>query len=416
MSAQPQKIEIEVPALHSAQQQIVDESKRFNVLACGRRFGKTLLGIQLDIYPALEGYPVAWFSPTYKYLNDAWRDMARIVKPICKRVAVQEHRLELITGGTIDMWSLDSPDSARGRKYKRVVVDEAAMIPNFQEAWQAAIRPTLTDYQGDGYWLSTPKGMNFFKQGFDYGQDPLMTEWASWQMPTTANPYMPASEIEKAREELPELTFKQEYLAEFLQSEGAVFRNIAANLTAPLDAKPADHKGHRIVSGLDWAQKHDFTAHCIGCADCKVELHLDRFNKIEWAFQRARIKNDVETWGISTVLAEENSIGSPNIEALQSEGLPVKAFTTTAATKGPLIQSLALAFERNEFRWLNIPVATAELIAYESKVSAVTGRVSYSAPEGMNDDTVIGRALMNHAAQDQGLQRDESYSTGWREY
>src|SRR4026209_1130331 len=115
MSANPRRIEIEVPALHSAQKKIVNEARRFNVLACGRRFGKTLLGIQLDIYPALDGYPVAWFSPTYKYLNDAWRDMARIVKPICRRVAVQEHRLDLITGGVIDMWSLDSPDSARAR-------------------------------------------------------------------------------------------------------------------------------------------------------------------------------------------------------------------------------------------------------------------------------------------------------------
>lgn len=392
MSANPRQVEIEVPALHSAQQQIVNEARRFNVLACGRRFGKTLLGIQLDIYPALEGYPVGWFSPTYKYLNDAWRDMARIVRPICKRVAVQEHRLELITGGVVDMWSLDSPDSARGRKYKRVVVDEAAMIPNFQEAWQAAIRPTLTDYEGDGFWLSTPKGMNFFKQGFDYGQDPLMTEWASWRMPTTANPYIKAAEVEAARDELPELTFNQEYLAEFLRSDGAVFRNIEANLT-DTKATPEQHKGHKKVSGLDWGQKQDFTAHSVVCVDCKQELELDRFNKIDWAFQRARLKASIERWEISDVLAEENSIGSPNLEALQDEKLPVRGFVTSIITKGQAIQSLALAFERSECKWLNIPVATNELLAYESKVSGVTGRITYSAPEGMHDDTVIARAL-----------------------
>lgn len=277
------------------------------------------------------------------------------------------------------------------------------MVPNFQEAWQAAIRPTLTDYKGDAYWLSTPKGMNFFKQGFDYGQDPLMEDWASWQMPTVANPYISKDEVKKAQQELPELTFKQEYLAEFLQSEGAVFRNIKPNLTARLDALPENHRGHRIVSGLDWAQKHDFTAHSIGCADCKCELELDRFNKIEWAFQRGRIVEKWRKWGIDQVLAEENSIGSPNIEALQSEGLPIMPFTTTAQSKGPLIQSLALAFERMEYKWLNHPVATAELVAYESKVSTVTGRASYSAPEGMHDDTVIARALMLKSVLDMGL-------------
>src|SRR5688572_6911633 len=377
-----QQVEIEIPALHPAQREIVQSAKRFNVLACGRRFGKTLLGIELDLEPALAGFPVAWFSPTYKMLNDVWRDMARIVKPICKRVAVQEHRLELITGGIIDMWSLDSPDSSRGRKYKRVVVDEAAMIPNFQEAWQAAIRPTLADYEGDGFWLSTPKGMNFFKQGFDYGQDPLEPEWASWQMPTSANPYITAREIEAARQELPELTFKQEYLAEFLRSDGAVFRNIEPNLTAP--DPPEDHNGHEIVSGLDWGQKHDFTAHSIGCVDCRVEIELDRFNKIDWEFQRARISEKINKWKIKRVLAEENSIGGPNLEALQHEGLPVRAFTTTAQSKDQIIRSLALAFEKNERRWLKNQVAANELLAYESKISAITGRISYSAPEGMH--------------------------------
>jgi hypothetical protein len=389
---QKRQIEIEIPALHIGQRQIVDEARRFNVLACGRRFGKTTLGIELDINPALEGYPVAWFSPTYKMMGDVWREARKILHPITKQVNAQEHRLELITGGIVDMWSLDSPDSTRGRKYKRVVVDEAAMVPNFQEAWQAAIRPTLTDFKGDAYWLSTPKGMNFFKQGFDYGQDPLMEDWASWQMPTTANPYISKDEVEKARQELPELTFKQEYLAEFLQGEGAVFRNIEPNLTASVSTLD-EHKTHRVVQGVDWAQKEDFTVICTFCADCKVELELDRFNKIEWAFQRGRLRASYDRWHVNYAIAEENSIGSPNIEALVREGMRVRPFVTTSSSKPPLIQSLALCFERSEAKWLNDKVGKAELIAYESKVSSVTGRPSYSAPEGMHDDTVIARAL-----------------------
>jgi hypothetical protein len=376
--------------LHPAQQKIKDEAKRFNVLSCGRRFGKTLLGIELASI-ALEGFPVAWFSPTYKMLAEVWRDARHMFFPVIKQINVQQHRLEF-ESGSIDMWSLDSPDSCRGRKYKRVIVDEAAMVPNFQEAWQAVIRPTLTDYEGGGYWLSTPRGMNFFKQGFDWGQDPLMEEWASWSFPTSANPFMPPDEIEKARLELPELTFKQEYLAEFLQSEGAVFRNIYPNLTAE-PTTPEAHKGHRLVQGIDWAQKEDFTAICTFCSTCKTEVELDRFNKIEWAFQRGRLRALYDKWGVTYAVAEENSIGSPNIEALQREGMIVAPFQTTGVSKPPLIQSLALAFERQEAQWLNIPVGTAELIAYESKVSQATGRPSYSAPEGMHDDTVIARAL-----------------------
>ena len=58
-----------------------------------------------------------------------------------------------------------------------------------------------------------------------------------------------------------------------------------------------------------------------------------------------------------------------------------------------------LAFERAEWQWQADPVWTAELEAYERKVSPVTGRSQYSAPEGLHDDTVIGRALMLKASQ-----------------
>jgi len=394
-SAQLKRIEVTLGELHPGQQRIVSEARRFNTLACGRRFGKTTLGVDLLAERALDGMPVVWFSPIYKMLTEVWREALAILKPIASRISVQEHRIELLTGGVVDMWSLDNPDSSRGRKYARAVVDEAAMIPNLAEAWQAVIRPTLTDYKGDGYLLSTPKGMNFFYECYSRGLDPAYPDWAAWHMPTTANPFIDPSEVEKARLELPETVFRQEYLAEFLQNEGAVFRNIAACLKAPKNATPDQHRGHKTVLGVDWGMKNDFTVVCAFCVDCKCEVELERFNKIEWSFQRQRIKTIYDKWQVSDGLVELNSIGSPNFEALQPDCPRLRGFETTGQSKPPLIQSLALALERTEAQWLDDEVAKMELMAYESKVSAQTGRVSYSAPDGQHDDTVIARALAN---------------------
>jgi hypothetical protein len=87
-------------------------------------------------------------------------------------------------------------------------------------------------------------------------------------------------------------------------------------------------------------------------------------------------------------------MGEPNIEMMQRDGLPVWGFDTTATTKPPLIENMALVFERAEWQFQNDPIWTAETEAYERKVSPITGRSQYSAPEGMNDDTVMARALM----------------------
>ena len=113
------------------------------MLACGRRWGKTTFGEDRLIGPALDGSPVAYFAPTYGMVTEVWREYTRILRPVTARTNASEHRLELITGGVLDMWSLDSPDAARGRKYARVVIDEAAMIPDLLNTFHLVIRPTL---------------------------------------------------------------------------------------------------------------------------------------------------------------------------------------------------------------------------------------------------------------------------------
>src|SRR4029078_2410159 len=131
-------------------------------------------------------------------------------------------------------------------------------------------------------FYSTPKGLNFFHILFARGEDPEYTEWQSFHFPTLSNPYIKPAEVEAARKELPQDVFKQEFLAEFIQGEGAVFRNITANLYDGKDERPEKHKAHVIVAGVDWGAVNDFTAISVACETCAKELHLDRFNKIYW--------------------------------------------------------------------------------------------------------------------------------------
>jgi hypothetical protein len=107
---------ITLPRPHAGQQRIFAEARRFNVVACGRRFGKTISGEDRLLHPALGGHPVAWCSPTYKMLAEVWRDVKRLLRPIIRHVNSQEKRIELITGGVIEFWSLTDADNIRGRK------------------------------------------------------------------------------------------------------------------------------------------------------------------------------------------------------------------------------------------------------------------------------------------------------------
>ena len=164
-----------LPAPHVGQMMILKRVRRFNVIACGRRWGKTTLGIHRLAGPALEGKPVGWFAPNYKYLTEAWRDFNRAFKPVIKTSNASEKRMELITGGSVDFWTLEDPDSGRSRKYQRVAVDEAAKARHLEQAWNEAIRPTLTDLRGDADFYSTPKGLDFFWKAYVWGRKPVTT-------------------------------------------------------------------------------------------------------------------------------------------------------------------------------------------------------------------------------------------------
>lgn len=387
---------IHLPRPHQAQAEILAEARRFNVVACGRRFGKSTLGINRLIDGALRGQPVGWFSPTYKMLAEVWRDVARALQPVVLRRSVQQHRLELITGGVVDMWSLETPDVARGRKYGRVVVDEAAMIRHLDEAWQAILRPTLADLQGDLWALSTPKGRNMFWQMWSWGQEGGQPEWRSWRMATTSNPHIAASEIDAMRRDMPERTFSQEVLAQFLEDAGGVFRNVLAAATAEAQNGPV--AGHQYVVGVDWAKSADFTVFALVDATASELVSLERFNQIDYEVQVGRLRALVERFKPMALVVERNSIGEPLIERLSRLGMPVQPFVTTNATKTAIVDALALALERHELAILNDAQLVAELQAYEME-RLPSGLWRYGAPAGMHDDCVMALALAWYGAE-----------------
>jgi phage terminase large subunit-like protein len=381
---------IALPRRHAAQQRVVREAARFNVLACGRRWGKTTLGVDLLVPPALEGYPVAWFAPTYKMLTEVWREVRRVFLSATERVNAQEHRLELVTGGVVDMWSLDTPNTARGRRYRRIVADEAAMVADLEDAWNAVLRPTLVDFKGDAWFLSTPKGYGFFRSLYDAGQNGDRPDWASWQMPTTSNPHIDPQEVEAARLMLPERTFAQEFLAQFLEDGGGVFRRVRDAATATAQDRKVE--GHRYVVGVDWGKLQDFNVSAVVDATTRELVALDRSNKVDYAVQLGRLTALCERFKPDRLIAEQNSMGEPLIEQLQRSGLPVWPFQTTNASKASVIDALALAFERGDLRILDDQILLGELLAYQAE-RLPSGLLRYGAPAGMHDDCVIALAL-----------------------
>jgi len=381
---------LKLPELHPNQQLIADSAARFKVANCGRRFGKDVLMIDRVVEAVARGWPVGWGSPTYKNLSEDWRELVNILAPITRSKNEQERRIETVTGGTVELWSLDNPEVIRGRKYRRWMTNEAASVPGLLDIWRQVIRPTLIDLHGDALFGSTPKGMNDFHTVYSWGlgQDP---EWSSWHFTSFDNPYIDPAELASLRKDMTERDYRQEILAEFIEGEGAVFRNIDAVTKAP-DTRPEEHTGHTIVGGVDWGRDNDYTVISLFCVPCRREVYLDRFNQIDYHQQVGRLEHVCKTWQVRRFKTELNAMGQPVFEMLIRLGIPAIGFQTTLQSKAVLIDGFALAMERSDILLLPDEAAKAELQAFERKTTK-TGASSYSAPDGQHDDTVIARAL-----------------------
>lgn len=383
-----QTIRIRLPKPLDWQAQVIAEARRFNVVAIGRRAGKTALGIDRCADPAVLAFPVGWFSPSYKDMLEVWREVAQRFGPIIQRANAADKRMEFVSGGVLEFWSMDNPQAGRGRKYRRVIMDEAAFVPKLMETWSFAIRPTLSDLVGDAYFFSTPKGRNGFYQLFQWAQD--MDDWRAWQMPSSVNPTIPASELAEMSQHYPERVYAQEILAQFLDDAGGVFRRVMDAATAVQQDKA--QPGHTYIFGVDWARQNDWTVITVLDVTESAVVYVDRFNQVDYMIQLGRLLALAERFNPAAIIAESNAMGQPLIDQLQRTDLPVTPFLTTNATKAAAVDALALAFERGELRIPNDPVLIGELQAYEME-HLPSGLIRYSAPEGLHDDCVVSLAL-----------------------
>ena len=211
--------------LSLAQDQVANNTTRFRVVVAGRRFGKTHLSIRELCYHArLPDREVWYVAPTYKMARQiVWRKLKNKLTDLnwIKKTNETELSISLVNGSTISLKGADNYDSLRGVGLDFIVLDEFADID--PEAWYETLRPTLSDKQGRALFIGTPKGIgNWAYEIYQNTQDDPKN-WASFSYTTVEGGNVPVEEIEQARKDLDERTFRQEYMATFETFSGRIY-------------------------------------------------------------------------------------------------------------------------------------------------------------------------------------------------
>lgn len=371
------EVTIELNKPHDGQRAVLESDARFKVLMCGRRWGKSLISKNISIQEALAGRVTAYVTPTYKLAKVFFDDIAKLVPTQIAVANKSDLIFKFVTGGEIRFFTGERLDDFRGLKFHNVIIDEAAYIPHLQDAWNNAIRPTLTDFKGSATFISTPRGKDFFYGLYlrDEG------EWKSFKYTTYENPYIDKNEIDQAKIELPKAAFEQEYLVNPMENAANPFGiDFIRQNIAPLS------NNNPICYGIDLAKSYDYTV-IIGIDAAGEVCYLDRFQS-DWT----TTKNKILRLDKVLKLIDATGVGDPIVEELQRDDHLVEGFKFTSNSKQQLMEGLVTSIQQGAIKYPD-GIIVEELSIFEYKYTN-TG-VRYSAPNGLHDDAVCSLALAN---------------------
>lgn len=388
-------ISINLPNPHAGQLKVIKSKARFKVLLCGRRWGKSLISQIISVVGCIEGKQVAYVTPTYALSKIFFQDILKMLPPsIIKSANKTDLRLEFITGGSISFMTGENLSNFRGRKFHTVVIDEASYIPNLEEAWLNSIRPTLTDYKGNALFISTPRGHDYLYSLYLKGIK-LEDDFESFHFTTYDNPFIDASEIDAARNELTEGAFNQEYLAKPSANQNAVVDITYINSNIIIDLSNED----TAIYGIDLAKYKDWTV-IYGMSVTGNQTHFQRFQK-NWTDTKDIIKA-LPQYTLKVI--DSTGVGDPIYEDLSQTVMNLQSFKFTTITKPQVVKKLALDIEKGNIKYLK-PLAD-ELSVFEYKYSS-TGYIKYEASSGNTDDIVMAACLANYFKPDVAVQNFE---------
>ena len=375
---------------HPGQREVLDSEARFRIVGCGRRWGKTeACGHEAFRRLGVPDKLVWWTAPTYD-IADIGFEMVLDIIPEALQADVKRTKpkaIELVNGSKISFRSADREDSLRGEGIDLLILDEAAMIAD--RAWQKELRPTLSDTLGDMVAISTPKGRNWFFEWFERGQSDDHPDVESWQSSTYDNPHIPDSEIDSARNEVPERVFEQEYLAEFKEESGGVFTDLDERLFTGDYALDKTRGDSPYAHGWDLARHQDYLVGIVVDASGRV-VHFERSQNDAWPQIQQRIEKAAAEY--PGIVAIDASRDNKIVADLVDVGVNIEPVKFSPQRKRELIENLITRIENSELTAPDIAQLRHELSVFEYDVTR-GGTVRYDAPEGFHDDTVDALAL-----------------------
>jgi phage FluMu gp28-like protein len=385
---------------HKKQEELIDicldDTIKYIIAAVGRQWGKSFLGMNVLLKWVLEDNNSVgmWVAPIYQQSKKVFEELNKGLAStgLTKSINKSELTITFINGSVIYFRSAEREDNLRGYTLDYLVVDEAAYTKD--NVWNEVLRATVLVRGKKVLFLSTPRGRNWFFNLALRGESDDYPQHKTFKGSSFDSPFITQQELLEAKMSLPENIYRQEILAEFLDSGGEVFSNL--NLNCTLTQYPSKSPDEKYYAGLDIGRANDYTVLTILNSKGEV-VRIYRERQNSWNVIVSEVVKNLREFNTRCHI-EVNGVGDPIYEQIKKQYSNVEPFTTTNDSKQNIIEDLILNLNENKIK-LPSPDLNAdlykELSVFTYEYSPKSRRVKYGSPNGMHDDMVMSLALAN---------------------
>jgi phage terminase large subunit-like protein len=189
------------------------------------------------------------------------------------------------------------------------------------------------------------EGLQLLSKLYERGQDRNYPDWASWQMPSSTNPYLSPAELEMARAELPERVYRQEYEASFVDDASIIFDRAWWLGQNRYDATDPTIPFKSVARWISWdtgfkdKDTSAFSARIVGELMPNYKLLIRHVYRARHTFPTLpeAISHDATTY----------NDGKLRGVIIESKASGISAYQTLIASSDPWLRSVVIPFEPN---------------------------------------------------------------------
>ena len=393
-------------SLSKSQQEVYElvQNKQYKYItvAFSRQSGKTVLMLVLCIQWLFQKYmSIAYICRNFVLAKRLYKELIKILpKEVIKSANGTDLTIESVYGSTLTFYSAEQGASLRGQTFNYMICDEFAFHkmeqPDGTHLWNDILSPTLKARGKKCIFVSTPLGKNnIFYEMFQRGLSDEYPNYASILKTIYDDGFITEDEIEEIKKSIPELSFKQEYLCEWLDDGISFFQGFSDCFDIE------KYSGYKSWMGIDCSGDGSDSTICAKISENGAVELFEAIGTLDMKYRQ--IADFINRTNPVAVYGEVNGLGSPmlnEIKRLVKNKNKIYDWVTSNSSKEEIISKMAVEIANKSIHFLKNDMKLYNELGNFVVTVSKSRKLTFAARGNGHDDRVLATAIALKARED----------------